>query len=114
MIRRNTILYLLCAWMMISTVAGQSIHKAAHDLLINAPKLRSAHIGISIYDPGQDEYLFRHQADHFFLPASNTKIPTCYLAMKYLGDSLLSFRVRESGDSLFISPAGDQIGRAHV
>lgn len=89
------------------SVEAQSTHKEAHHLLINAPKLRSAHIGISIYDPGQNEYLFKHQSDHFFLPASNTKIPTCYLGMKYLGDSLLSFRVRESGDSLFISPAGD-------
>lgn len=107
MFYRKACLFYCCLWLGGSFVSAQSVHKEAHNLLINAPKLRSAHLGISIYDPGQQEYLFKYQSNHFFLPASNTKIPTCYLAMKYLGDSLLSFRVRESGDSLFISPAGD-------
>ena len=107
MFNRKAGLFFCCLLIGSLFASAQSVHKEAHNLLINAPTLRSAYIGISIYDPGQEKFVFKHQASQFFLPASNTKIPTCYLGMKYLGDSLLSFRVLESGDSLFISPAGD-------
>ena len=86
---------------------AQFIQREASKYLLEAPQIRNAHIGISLYDPDSAKYLFQYQSDHFFTPASNTKIPTCYLAMKYLGDSLLSFRVREVDDTLFIAPAGD-------
>jgi len=100
-----TLLILLMS--LAAPVIGQHLQKDARHHLLEAPSIRQSHIGISIYDPEKEEYLYQHQSDHFFTPASNTKIPTCYLAMKYLGDSLLSFRVRESGDSLFLAPAGD-------
>ena len=91
----------------IMSLKGQTIQQDANRFLLNAPSIRQAHIGISIYDPDSAKYLYQYQSDHFFTPASNTKIPTCYLGMKYLGDSLLSFRIRENGDSLFIAPAAD-------
>jgi len=101
--------YFLIATLSLGAMAAQaqSIQQDADRFLLQAPAVRQAHVGISIYDPDSAKYLFQYQSDHFFTPASNTKIPTCYLGMKYLGDSLLSFRIRESGDSLFISPAGD-------
>lgn len=99
-------LFVACC-LLTSAANAQSVQQDLQQLLLQAPSIRQAHIGISIYDPDSSAYLFQYQSDHFFTPASNTKIPTCYLAMKYLGDSLLSFRVREQGDSLFISPAGD-------
>ncbi|MFM7671522.1 MAG: D-alanyl-D-alanine carboxypeptidase/D-alanyl-D-alanine-endopeptidase [Bacteroidota bacterium] len=105
---KNIRLVLQCLLVAIPfSVAAQSISEEAKQHLLQAPSIRNAHIGISIYDPETDKYLYQYQADHFFTPASNTKIPTCYLAMKYLGDSLLSFRVREVGDSIYIAPAGD-------
>ncbi len=36
--------------------------------------------------------LYNYQGDKYFVPASNTKIPTCYAAMKYLGDSLVGLK----------------------
>lgn len=107
MINRHRLTLLSVCMFLLGTITAQHIQKEARHHLLEAPGIRQAHVGISIYDPEKEEYLYQYQSDHFFTPASNTKIPTCYLAMKYLGDSLLSFRMRESGDSLFISPAGD-------
>jgi D-alanyl-D-alanine carboxypeptidase/D-alanyl-D-alanine-endopeptidase (penicillin-binding protein 4) len=54
--------------------------------------------------------------DKYFVPAVNTKLPTCYAAMKYLGDSLVGLRyiynkspfgnytVIPTGDPTFLHP----------
>lgn len=71
--------------------AGCSSSRAilsAEKQLLKDPVIKAAHIGISIYDAGTEKYVHNHQGDRYFVPASNTKIPTCYAAMKYLGDSL--------------------------
>ena len=65
----------------------QISHSAKMGLLSDA-SLKTAHTGISIYEPATGKYWFNYQGDKYFVPASNTKIPTCYAAMKYLGDSL--------------------------
>ena len=49
----------------------------------------NAHIGICVYEPATNTYLYNYQSNKYFIPASNTKIATCYAAMKYLGDSLV-------------------------
>jgi len=69
--------------------------------------LKTAHIGISIYEPSKNKYWFNYQADHYFTPASNTKIPTCYAAMKYLGDSLEGVLKMENDSAILIFPTGD-------
>jgi D-alanyl-D-alanine carboxypeptidase/D-alanyl-D-alanine-endopeptidase (penicillin-binding protein 4) len=66
----------------------KQISKSASQFVLNDSSLKPAHVGISIYEPAANKYWFNYQADHYFTPASNTKIPTCYAAMKYLGDSL--------------------------
>src|SRR5215470_14313109 len=66
----------------------KQISKSASQLVLKDSSLKTAHVGISIYEPGANKYWFNYQGDHYFTPASNTKIPTCYAAMKYLGDSL--------------------------
>lgn len=75
--------------------------------LLQQPALQSAHVGISIYNPAKNEYLYNYQAEKYFVPASNTKLPTCYAAMKFLGDSTLSFRFLENDTAVFVRPAGD-------
>src|SRR5687767_2303791 len=69
----------------------QKISKSAKQV-INDSSLRTAHVGISIYEPETGKYWYNYQGDKYFVPASNTKIPTCYAAMKYLGDSLVGLR----------------------
>jgi D-alanyl-D-alanine carboxypeptidase/D-alanyl-D-alanine-endopeptidase (penicillin-binding protein 4) len=66
-------------------------------------------VGISIYEPATGKYWYNYNADKYFVPASNTKIPTCYAAMKYLGDSLVAGRIElpilyPSGDPTFLHP----------
>src|SRR6187551_3995334 len=69
----------------------QKISKSAKQV-INDSSLLTAHFGISIYDPATGKYWYNYQGDKYFVPASNTKLPTCYAAMKYLGDSLVGLR----------------------
>lgn len=49
---------------------------------------RSAHLGVSVYDPSEKKFLHSYQSDKYFIPASNTKIITCYAALKYLNDTI--------------------------
>lgn len=70
----------------------KKISKSADKTVLSAPSLQTAHVGISIYEPASNKYWYDHQGDRYFVPASNTKIPTLYAGMKYLGDSLEGLR----------------------
>ena len=76
-------------------------------LVLKDSSLATAHVGISIYEPATNKYWFNYQGDHYFTPASNTKIPTCYAAMKYLGDSLEGILKMENDTAILIIPTGD-------
>jgi len=80
---------------------------SAAQQLINSKELETAHVGISIFDPSENKYLYNYDGDKYFIPASNTKIITCYAAMKYLGDSLEGLRVDDHFNTLLIYPTGD-------
>ena len=75
------------------------IEKAAGQFLLSDSNLATAHLGISIYDPAEKKYLYNYQGDKYFIPASNTKLLTCYAAMKYLGDSLVGLRYEMNEDN---------------
>ena len=85
----------------------KQIAKVANTDVLNIAGLKNAHVGISIYNEERKKYLYNHNADKYFVPASNTKIPTTYVAMKYLGDSLPGLKVREFGDRIVVTPTGD-------
>lgn len=98
-----------------SSIDHTAANKAtAPEILLASPDLKGAHIGYVVYDPLQQRYLYNYQGDKYFIPASNTKIITCYAAMKYLGDSLLGLRyvnkgngaiqVEANGDPSFLHP----------
>ena len=84
----------------------KKISKSAKQV-INDSSLLTAHVGISIYEPATGKYWYNYQGDKYFVPASNTKLPTCYAAMKYLGDSLKCFLAMENDTALFVFPSGD-------
>ena len=93
---------LLPAYCFLVLAAGCSVQKklakeAKQDILTNAG-FAPAHIGISLYDPATQQYLYNYQGDKMFVPASNTKLFTCYAAMKYLGDSLIGLRYVDKGN----------------
>lgn len=79
----------------------------AQTSLLQDTALKGAHVGICVYDPATSKYLYNYQGDHYFTPASNTKLFTCYAAMKYLGDSLVGARYVLNGKRLLVIPAGD-------
>jgi serine-type D-Ala-D-Ala carboxypeptidase/endopeptidase (penicillin-binding protein 4) len=75
--------------------------------LADDPALRSAHIGISVFDPASNSYLYNYQGDKYFVPASNTKLFSLYAGLKYLGDSLTGIRYIERDTDLLLLPTGD-------
>jgi len=111
--RKIVCLYLLPTVISIlSCTIQKKIGRSAQSIL-KKPALATAHVGITIYEPASGKYWFNYQGDHYFVPASNTKIPTCYAAMKYLGDSLVGLKycysvATDSDDIiLVIQPSGD-------
>lgn len=85
-----------------------SLQRSAEKTVFTSPALKAAHVGISVYEPATGKWWYNHQGDKYFVPASNTKLATCYAAMKFLGDSLVSARVAvDEKNRLQIFPAGD-------
>jgi D-alanyl-D-alanine carboxypeptidase/D-alanyl-D-alanine-endopeptidase (penicillin-binding protein 4) len=84
---------------LISCSSGKYISKQADKIILSDTNLTSAHVGISIYDPSTNKYLYNHDGDKYFIPASNTKLFTCYAAMKYLGDSLVGLQYKNFSDT---------------
>jgi serine-type D-Ala-D-Ala carboxypeptidase/endopeptidase (penicillin-binding protein 4) len=85
----------------------KKLNTSAKENILDITDLQTAHIGICIYEPASNKYWYNYQSNKYFVPASNTKIFTCYAGMKYLGDSLTGIIYAETGNDLFIVPAGD-------
>ena len=86
---------------------SHKISKQAKLALFNDTIVRHAHIGISIYEPASSKYWYEYNPDKYFVPASNTKLFTLFAGMKYLGDSLPSFKILYKNDTAYILPGGD-------
>src|SRR5215467_10321404 len=100
-VMKNKLLPFLAVVAFYACNPSKQISRSAQSILKDS-SLVTAHVGISIYEPGTNKYWFNYQGDHYFVPASNTKIPTCYAAMKYLGDSLIGLywqRIYHGDDS---------------
>ncbi|HEX3024503.1 MAG TPA: D-alanyl-D-alanine carboxypeptidase [Chitinophagaceae bacterium] len=92
----------------VKAAAENNIEQFAATYLLSDSNLLSAHVGISVYDAGAKKYLYNYQGNKYFIPASNTKLLTCYAAMKYLGDSLAGLRYEMKEDNqLYIQATGD-------
>ena len=85
----------------------QQLQKAATKNIINASDLSGAHIGIHVYDPASNASLFSYQANKYFVPASNTKIVTCFAALKYLGDSVAAAQIMSTDSGMHVYATGD-------
>ncbi|HEV3411995.1 MAG TPA: D-alanyl-D-alanine carboxypeptidase [Puia sp.] len=78
-----------------------------HDSLLVRAELAAGQVGICVYDPGENTYIYNYQGDKYFVPASNTKLFSLYAGLKYLGDSLVGMRYRISDTALLVIPSGD-------
>ena len=85
----------------------QKIGKQATQLLISDSSLQEAHVGIAVQDNETGKMLYQYQADKRFTPASNTKIFSCYAAMKYLPAKLPAAQITDLDTAVLITPTGD-------
>jgi len=91
-----------------SCSVSKQLDRYAHKGILNDTSFANAFTGISIYEPSTGKYWYNHQADKLFVPASNTKIVSCFAAMKYLGDSIAGIRYLIKNDStVAIQATGD-------
>ncbi len=75
--------------------------------ILQSPALNGALAGICVYDPEKRNYLYQYQDDKYFVPASNTKLFSLYMGMKYLGDSLPGILYFETDTAIILLPTGD-------
>lgn len=76
-------------------------------MVLKEEALQTAHVGICIYEPATGKYWYNYQGEKYFVPASNTKLPACYAAMKYLGDSLAGLEYSVDDSFLLFRGTGD-------
>jgi serine-type D-Ala-D-Ala carboxypeptidase/endopeptidase (penicillin-binding protein 4) len=74
---------------------------------LSNPVFSNYQIGFSLYDLAAQMPVFEHNANKFFIPASNTKLLTFYAGLCALADSVATLKYITSNDSLFIYPQGD-------
>ena len=85
----------------------QKLQKAANQNIIEVSNLSGAHIGIHVFDPSTNANLFSYQSNKYFVPASNTKIVTCFAALQYLGDSVAAAQILATDSGMHVYAAGD-------
>ncbi|HEY8896035.1 MAG TPA: D-alanyl-D-alanine carboxypeptidase/D-alanyl-D-alanine-endopeptidase [Niastella sp.] len=106
-LRYSTFIILYSLFLLTSCSTQHRISKAANESLLQDENVKDAHVGISIYDASANKYLYNYHGNKYFVPASNTKLFTCYAALKYLGDSLPGIRYWEDDTAVYLVPTGD-------
>lgn len=108
LLNKQRIAIIILGMALCSCSVQKKMGRSAQEYMLSQPAFATAHTGISIYDAGERKYLYNYQGDKYFVPASNTKIPTVYAGMKYLGDSLVgAYITRDTENGLVVFPAGD-------
>ena len=75
--------------------------------LLEKKELKTAHVGVYVYDDSSKKVIADYQSDKYFVPASNTKLFSLYAGMKYLGDSLVGITYFENDTALLVGATGD-------
>lgn len=91
---------------LLTVLSACNIQKA-QKILLQTTALKGAHVGIAVYNDTKQAWVDQYQSDHYFTPASNTKILATYVGLKFLGDSLPGFSMAENTDTIFLTPLGD-------
>ena len=99
--------YSLLILLLGSCSVSSQISKVANKTILRDSAASKGFIGISIYEPATNKYWYNYNATKYFTPASNTKLFTLYAGMRYLGDSLVTAKLLEYDDRLFVFPNAD-------
>ncbi|WP_158085111.1 D-alanyl-D-alanine carboxypeptidase/D-alanyl-D-alanine endopeptidase [Niastella vici] len=102
----KSFLLIACGWLAACSTQRQ-ISKAANAALFQDSTMQHAHVGISLFNATDNKYLFDHNAKKYFVPASNTKLFSCYAALKYLGDSLPGIKYWANDTAVYLVGTGD-------
>ena len=98
----------LLATLLLPCVLGAaSLPESIQKILDASPAARTAYWGIQIVDLGTGKTLYELNPDHYFVPASNTKLFTTALALTRLGPDY-TFQTR-----VLAAAAPDSSGRLH-
>jgi D-alanyl-D-alanine carboxypeptidase/D-alanyl-D-alanine-endopeptidase (penicillin-binding protein 4) len=82
-------------------------HSTATYQIDTSPVFSNSFTGFVLYNPEEDRILDSLLYNKYFTPASNTKLFTCYAALKIFKDSIPALRYVISGDSLMFWGTGD-------
>ena len=69
--------------------------------------IQGALMGISIFEPATNKYHFKHNAEKYFTPASNTKLFSMFAGLTFLGEKLPGLRYQQTDTAIFIYPTAD-------
>ena len=94
--------YLLVLLALLSSCTSLRVKKAFH-----ATSLTKQFSGIVVEEVATGKTVFTHNADQFFMPASNMKLATMLLAKRNLPDSIPAFKYLETSDTLYFWGTGD-------
>jgi serine-type D-Ala-D-Ala carboxypeptidase/endopeptidase (penicillin-binding protein 4) len=75
--------------------------------LLESTELKTAQVGVYVYDDSSKKIIADYQSGQYFVPASNTKLFSLYAGMKYLGDSLVGALVTQNDSALYVIATGD-------
>ncbi|SPF42128.1 D-Ala-D-Ala carboxypeptidase. Serine peptidase. MEROPS family S13 [Candidatus Sulfopaludibacter sp. SbA4] len=98
---------LALAFLTAALASAASLPESIERLLATTPGARTAFWGIQIVDLAHGKTLYELNPDHFFIPASNTKLFTTAMALTRLGPDF-TFQTRVLADS-----PPDRDGRIH-
>lgn len=87
---------------LISSCTSLRVKKVFH-----STSLSKQFSGVFIEEVATGNIVFTHQANQFFMPASNMKLATMLLAKRNLSDSIPSFKYHETADTLYFWGTGD-------
>lgn len=106
-VKFSQVAFFLVIICLVSCSVQKQIGRLANENVLTNESLKTSHIGISIFDPAKNEFLYDYQGAKYFVPASNTKLFSLYAGMKWLGDSLIGIRYIETDTAVFVLPTGD-------
>jgi D-alanyl-D-alanine carboxypeptidase/D-alanyl-D-alanine-endopeptidase (penicillin-binding protein 4) len=102
---------LVALFLFITSCSVQKIIVSPYQNIINeiktSPVNQQYQVGFILKEIGSSKIMVEQQADHYFTPASNTKLYTFYTALNMLGDSIPTFKYVINKDSLIIWPMAD-------
>lgn len=95
---KNTLRCWICILVGLSLFSRCSVSHYIDREVRKSAVLSQHHVGIAVYDPAKQKALASWQADHYFIPASNTKLFSFYAGLSALGDSIpgIEYQIQDS------------------